>query len=253
MPLFCRTPFSTPLPSVLRRPLSSQLPKPKPSGPKFSTPVSWASFGVASAVGAGIYAYYTHAREEKLTRTVQKSTTIGKALLGGPFSLVDSTGVPVTDATFLGEWVVLYFGFSYCPDICPNELVKLDKALQRLDAMKGVGPVITPVFISVDSKRDSVQQLANYKKDFHPRMRFLTGTPQQVKKAARAYRVYFSDTNKGKEEEEEDEEEEDWDYLVDHSIVMYFLSPEGEFLEFFTQIAEVDEIVERIADHVQKR
>jgi len=230
-----------------QRSLLSQQPKSKLRKSKFAGPVSWAGLGVASVVGAGIYAYYTHQREEKLTRTVQTSTTIGKALLGGPYSLVDSTGVPVTDATFLGEWVILYFGFSYCPDICPNELVKLGKALDRLDATKGVGPVITPVFISVDPKRDSVQQLSRYKKDFHPRMRFLTGTPQQVKKAARAYRVYFSDTNQGKDEEDDD----DWDYLVDHSIVMYFLSPEGEFLEFFTQIAEVDEIVERIADHVK--
>jgi len=183
-------------------------------------------------------------REEKLTKTVQNSKTIGKALLGGPFSLVDSTGAPVTDKTFRGQWMILYFGFTYCPDICPNELVKLAKVLDKLDRRKGVGPVITPVFISVDPKRDSVQQLAYYKKDFHPRMRFLTGTPAQVKRAAKAYRVYYSNTNASSEED-------DWDYLVDHSIVMYFVSPEGEFLEFFTQIAEVDEIADRITSHIR--
>ena len=219
-------------------------PNPAPGQSKFrGSPISWKSVGVAGVVGAGIYGYYTMKREEKLTKTVQKSKSIGKPLLGGPFELVDAEGYPVTDKTFRGQWMVLYFGFTYCPDICPNELVKLGKVLEKLDNMKGVGPVITPVFISVDPKRDSVDQLAYYQKDFHPRMRFLTGTPDQVKRAARAYRVYYSNTNATAEDE--------WDYLVDHSIVMYFVSPEGEFLEFFTQIAEVDEIVERISDHVK--
>ena len=192
-------------------------------------PVSWASLFVAGVVGVGIYGYY--------------SKTVGKALLGGPFQMVDSEGVPVTNETFKGQWMVLYFGFTYCPDICPNELVKLGKVLNRLD--KDLGPVVTPVFISVDPKRDSVKQLAFYKKDFHPRMRFLTGTPEQVKRAAKAYRVYYSNTNTTSDED-------DWDYLVDHSIVMYFISPEGEFLEFFTQSADVDEIVDRMSAHIKR-
>ena len=197
---------------------------------------------MAGVVGVGIYGYYSQKRQEKLTRSVKNSKTVGKALLGGPFQMVDSEGVPVTNETFKGQWMVLYFGFTYCPDICPNELVKLGKVLNRLD--KDLGPVVTPVFISVDPKRDSVKQLAFYKKDFHPRMRFLTGTPEQVKRAAKAYRVYYSNTNTTSDED-------DWDYLVDHSIVMYFISPEGEFLEFFTQSADVDEIVDRMSAHIK--
>lgn len=209
-------------------------------------PISWKSLGIAGVMGLGIFAFYRHKREEKMTRPMMQQKTIGKALLGGPFSLVDSDGVPVTEETFRGQWMVLYFGFTYCPDICPSELVKLGKVLGKLDKTDGVGPVITPVFISVDPKRDSVKQLEFYKKDFHPRMRFLTGTPEQVKRAAKAYRVYYTNTN-AKTENDDD----DWDYLVDHSIVMYFVSPEGEFLEFFTQLAEVDEICDRITAHVK--
>ena len=222
---------------------------PIPGSQPKNGPITWKSLALAGFVGTGILGYYTVKREEKLTKTVQTSKTIGKALLGGPFSLVDSLGTPVTDKTFRGEWLVLYFGFTYCPDICPNELVKLGHVLKKLDKKINKSfvkkkPKITPLFISVDPKRDSCAQLEYYKKDFHPSIRFLTGTPDQVKRAAKAYRVYYSNTNSSSEED-------DWDYLVDHSIVMYFVSPEGEFLEFFTQIAEVDEIYERMYAHIQ--
>ena len=86
---------------------------------------------------------------------------------------------------------MLYFGFTFCPDICPSELVKMGAAVDRLDKKVEVGPVVTPVFISVDPKRDSVAQLANYKQDYHPRFEFLTGTPDRLQKAARWYRGEF--------------------------------------------------------------
>lgn len=92
----------------------------------------------------------------------------GKPLLGGPFTLVDMHGKPVTDKDFHGSFVMLYFGFCHCPDICPSELVKVGMITKKLAETLGAG-VVNPVFISVDPDRDSLAQLRHYAKDFHPR------------------------------------------------------------------------------------
>ena len=92
----------------------------------------------------------------------------GKPLLGGPFTLVDMHGKPVTDKDFHGSFVMLYFGFCHCPDICPSELVKVGMITKKLAETLGAG-VVKPVFISVDPDRDSLAQLRHYAKDFHPR------------------------------------------------------------------------------------
>lgn len=132
-----------------------------------------------------------------------KVESTGKALLGGPFELVDHEGKPVTDASLRGEYVLLYFGFTFCPDICPNELVKMGQVLQMLDRNPAL-PKVRPVFISVDPRRDTVAQLAAYLKDFHPRMVGLTGTPAQVSRVAKAYRVYFAEGGHTSDEDDED-------------------------------------------------
>lgn len=99
---------------------------------------------------------------------------------------------------------------------------------------------LQPIFVSVDPVRDSIQQMEIYKQDFHPKMKFLTGTRDQIGDITKAYRVYF---NKAVDT---DQEEDDDDYLIDHSIVMYLLNPEGEFVDFFTQSAQVSDIIKRI-------
>jgi len=100
---------------------------------------------------------------------------------------------------------------------------------------------LKPVFISVDPVRDTVGQLRHYSQDFNPKIDFLTGTPDQVAAITRAYRVYFSKVD----------EDEEGDYLVDHSIVLYLISPEGEFLDFFTQSMQVTDIVNKISGRMQ--
>lgn len=179
--------------------------------------------------------YYQIEKEKKVQRSAKEIKTTGKAALGGPWSLVDSNGIPKTDAHYKGQCQLLYFGFTYCPDICPSELVKIGKII---DEVKSKGMTVVPIFISVDPARDSIRQLQEYSIDFHKDFVFLTGTKDQVAAAAKAYRVYFSKAN----ENESDEE----DYLVDHSIVMYFLNPDGEFLDFFTQRMTAPDIVEKI-------
>ncbi len=207
-------------------------------------PVTFLSLGVLTLAAGGILFYYNIEKEKRSEQVASKVTTTGKAALGGPWVLVDQDGVPRTDASFKGKYTLLYFGFSYCPDICPSELVKIGKVLQKLKAAdKNKECPVKPLFISVDPTRDTVGQLKFYAQDFDDNFTYLTGTKEQVAKASKAYRVYFSKAN----ENENDEE----DYLVDHSIVFYLVNPKGEFLDFFTQRMKADDIVEKIKDHVK--
>jgi len=207
-------------------------------------PVSWGTLAATAAVGgvAALAYQYAWQRKEAGDASVQKVESFGTPKLGGPFSLVDQDGKPVTDADFRGEYMLVYFGFTYCPDICPSELVKMDRIVSTVD--KSVGPVVRPIFISVDPRRDSVSQLKYYARDFHPRMACLTGTPGQVAQAAKAYRVYFNNADQ--------DDEEDMDYLVDHSIVIYLMDKEGKFLDFFTQTMEAEEVVRKVLKHIKE-
>lgn len=208
-------------------------------------PVSWTSLGLVGIVGGSLLLYYRTEKERLQTQSsnVSKVKSVGKPLLGGPWTLVDcETRKPVTDASFYGSYHLLYFGFTRCPDICPNELVRIGQVVDTLEKQHQLK--LNPLFITVDPKRDTIQQLRAYKKDFHPSFRMLTGTPEQISQATKAYRVYF---NKASTTEEEDQQDDD-DYLIDHSIVMYLVDGHGEFVDFFTQSAQVNDIVKRIAN-----
>ncbi|GAB5031572.1 sco1 family protein [Nannochloropsis oceanica] len=202
-------------------------------------PVTWASLGLMAVTGAGLAYYYQGEKEKKQQQALGKVTSYGKPALGGPWTLVDFTGKPVTDADFRGEFLLLYFGFTHCPDICPSELVKVGRILDLLDKEPRL-PMVRPVFISVDPDRDNVGQLRHYAQDFHPRILYLTGTQEQLAKVTKGYRVYFSKAD------EEDEE----NYLVDHSIVLYLIGPDGSFLDFFTQSMQPTDIVNRIKGYL---
>ncbi|KAF5943332.1 hypothetical protein HYC85_017409, partial [Camellia sinensis] len=142
------------------------------------------------------------------SNAVKQGPSAGKAAIGGSFNLIDHNGNVVTDRDILGNWTVVYFGFTHCPHICPDELQKLADAVDKIKEKTGIE--IVPVFISVDPERDTVEQVREYVKEFHPNLVGLTGNLDEIKKAARAFRVYYMKT-----------EEEGLDYLVDHSIIMY--------------------------------
>ncbi|CAI5471741.1 unnamed protein product [Closterium sp. Yama58-4] len=169
---------------------------------------------------------------------VRELKPVGKAAIGGPFTLVDGQGKPFTEADLKGRWALLYFGFTFCPDICPSELIKIAQAVDLVE--KQVGVRVVPVFISVDPERDTAEQVKEYVKEFHPRMIGLTGTPEQVKAAARAFRVYYMKT-----------EEEGYDYLVDHSIISYLMSPEFEFVKFFGRNHTPEGLADGIAGEIK--
>ena len=204
------------------------------------SPVGWGSLAVVGLAGGALAAYYVLEKEKRQTQTATKQKTVGKPDLGGKWTLVESdTGRAVTDASYRGKYQLLYFGFSRCPDICPAELVKVGEVLKLLDRRKFPMEVV-PLFVSLDPRRDSLLQLRHFAQDFDPRIKFLSGTPDQVKKAARRYRVYTSIA---------DSDQDADDYLIDHSIVLYFVGPDGDFLDFFTQSTSAKDVADGITKH----
>ncbi|KEG08645.1 putative electon transport protein SCO1/SCO2 [Trypanosoma grayi] len=146
--------------------------------------------------------------------------------IGGPFSLVGVDGRRYTDEDFRGKWLYIYFGFTNCPDVCPEEMAKMSRVVQHLD--KKVGrDYWQPLFISLDPHRDTPEKIREYLADFSPRILGLVGTQEEVEAAAREYRVYFAVPD-------EEAMSED-DYLVDHSIIMYLMDPEGKFCDYTTK------------------
>ncbi|MGH0157325.1 UNVERIFIED_CONTAM: hypothetical protein FKN15_069825 [Acipenser sinensis] len=197
---------------------------------------------VTCLFGVGILGmwYYVHSEKEKKLQ-LQRIEQLKKVAIGqGDFNLVDHTGKPRTKKDFFGHWVMMYFGFTHCPDICPDELVKISNVVSILDEDKTLPPV-QPIFISVDPERDDVEAMAKYVKDFHPRLLGLTGTPEQVKEAGKAYRVYYSTGPK----------DEDNDYIVDYTIIIYLLNPDGLFLDYYNRSKTEEHIAESIRKHMK--
>ncbi len=178
--------------AAARRSFSST-PTPEPVGPRMAGrsrgPLGWGSVAALVVVGGVVVSYYSWLRQRRIKALETKS--IGRPAIGGPFSLVDHHGEPVTDTDFRGKYLLVYFGFTYCPDICPAELTKLGNVMEELK-VAGFDDAVTPLMISVDPRRDTVEQLARYVKEFHPRLIGLTGTPKQVQDVAKLYRVYAS-------------------------------------------------------------
>ncbi|XP_028760925.1 protein SCO1 homolog 1, mitochondrial [Neltuma alba] len=208
-------------------------------------PVSWLSFLLLVATGAGLIYYYDREKKRHIeeinnaSKAVKEGPSAGKAAIGGPFNLINHDGKRVTEKDFLGNWTLIYFGFTHCPDICPDELQKLAAAVDKIKKKSGIE--IVPVFISVDPERDTVEQVREYVKEFHPKLIGLTGSSDEIKNVARAYRVYYMKTT-----------EEDSDYLVDHSIVMYLMGPDMQFVKFFGKNNDVDSLTDGIIKEVKK-
>ena len=154
------------------------------------------------------------------------------AQIGGPFTLVDTGGKTVTDQTYRGKWMLIYFGYTYCPDACPTALNNISVALEKLgsDANK-----LQPLFISVDPKRDTVRVMAEYMKAFDPRIAGLTGSQTQTAAAANAYRVYVAAQKTGGN-----------DYLVDHSAFIYVMNPQGKFVNVIAGSVPGDQMADKL-------
>ena len=141
----------------------------------------------------------------------------------------------VTEQDFAGRWMLIYFGYTYCPDFCPMSLTNMTQALDLLPPEQA--EQLVPMLITIDPERDTVEQLASYAPSFHPRLVALTGTPEQVEQAASAYRVYFAKA----------ESEAATDYLMDHSTFIYLMGPEGNYRAHFGHSTSPEQMAEALA------
>jgi protein SCO1/2 len=162
--------------------------------------------------------------------------TTGKALIGGPFTLVDQTGRTVTDQDFRGRYMLVFFGFTHCPDVCPAELQVMSASLDEL------GPKadeIVPIFITLDPERDTQEAMGAFVKNFGSRFVGLTGSPEAIAAAADAYRVAYAKIY---------EDTRNPDYSIDHSGLVYLMGKDGEYITQFpygTPAAKMTETLRR--------
>jgi cytochrome oxidase Cu insertion factor (SCO1/SenC/PrrC family) len=157
-------------------------------------------------------------------------TTSGPAAIGGPYTLVSMNGQDVSNQTYRGKWVLIYFGYTFCPDACPTALSNISVALEKLgsDASK-----LQPLFVTVDPQRDTREVLSDYLKSFDPRIIGLTGTKDQIDTLIREFRLYVK------------QEKSDGDgdsYLVSHSSYIYLMNPQGKFVNVIQGVADGDGI-----------
>lgn len=170
--------------------------------------------------------------------TKAPSGLITSVEIGGPFSLTDHTGRQVTDRDFRGNFTLVFFGYTFCPDVCPTELGDIALALDELGT-DSVG--VTPLMISIDPERDTPATLAEYVPLFHERLIGLTGTAEQIKEVADAYRIFYRRV----------EDPKYTYYLMDHTSFVYLLDPEGKVASLFRYGTSPEEMAAIIRQHMR--
>jgi protein SCO1/2 len=184
---------------------------------------------LAAALAGGVLWY----ESEQVPRLGQVVTT-GTPDVGGPFRLVDQTGATRTDKDFRGHYLLVYFGYSFCPDVCPTTLAVMAQALDKLGDKR-----VVPVFITIDPERDTPRVLADYMKAFGPDFVGLTGSAAAIKDVEKKYRVYAVkkaiDPNNPKR-----------GYGMDHSSVLYLMGPDGKMISFYDEAISPDDLAKEL-------
>lgn len=225
---------------VIKREASGRADKKAKSGRK--GPISWKTVLVVFSLGgASLYAFKITKEKKELQIQKERNRSVGKAAIGGPFDLVDTKGQPKTNKDYLGKWILLYFGFTHCPDICPDELEKMILAVNKVNSSPNCDKVV-PIFITIDPERDDVETMAAYVEEFDPNLVGLTGAKDKIEEVSRNFRVYFSVGPK----------DEDNDYIVDHTIIMYLIGPDGSFMDYYGQNKTDEQVAGGIAAHMRK-
>lgn len=166
--------------------------------------------------------------------------------LGGPFTLTAHTGERISRSDFAEQYRLIYFGYSYCPDVCPLELGKMARALRLLETRGAPAERVQPLFISIDPARDTPAQLADYVPAFHPRLIGLTGSADEIAAVADAYRIHYARAGAGGAVSASDDM-----YLMDHSSYILFMGPDGQFIEVFTARETAADIADAVADRLE--
>lgn len=145
----------------------------------------------------------------------------GEALIGGDFALTDGAGKTITNKDFRGKYQLIYFGFTHCPDICPTSLLLIQNALNQLGDK---GKKVVPIFITLDPERDTPEAVGQYVAHFGPDFVGLSGTPDQIKRVADAYKIYYRKV---------EDTDSAMGYVIDHSGFMYLMDPDGKYVTHF--------------------
>lgn len=200
----------------------------------------WGSLGLVIAGMLGFLGWnaFSGRSADQFAECRASAIAGGTAQIGGPFELVDHHGRAVTDADVVTMPTILYFGYTFCPDVCPLDVARNAEAVELLEE---IGLVTQPVFISVDPRRDTAEVLAEFASIFHPRMIGLTGSEEQVRAASRAYRTFF-----------QIHPSDDDFYLIDHSTHSYLVLPDHGFVEFFPRSLSAQQITERAACFINR-
>ncbi|ROT35409.1 SCO1/SenC [Sodiomyces alkalinus F11] len=206
-----------------------------------SGPFSWKAGLLFVMTAGGLVWYFEYEKQRMQRKRIADATKgIGKPKVGGPFELIDQNGNPFSSEDMKGRYALVYFGFSHCPDICPDEL---DKMARMFDIVEEQRPgAILPVFVTCDPERDTPGILKEYLAEFHPRFIGLTGSYDDIKAMCKKYRVYFSTPQNVKPGQ---------DYLVDHSIYFYLMDPEGDFVEALGRQHSPQAGAKLILDHMK--
>ena len=179
-------------------------------------------------------AHVTHQRSAAELKDILK---YNKETIGGPFSLVDEHGRKRTEKDFRGKLLLVYFGYTTCPDICPTDLQQIGAAV---DSLGKAGEAVQPLFITLDPARDSTKRLAAYVPPFHPRLVGLGGSEAAVRKAAEAYRVFYKKVPIGTA----------GDYGIEHAAFTYLMDRDGKYLGYFPPGTSAARIAEVLRQHL---
>ena len=183
----------------------------------------------------GLWIVSRGGNEDQFAQCRQGQVAGGTAAIGGPFELVSETGKTVTDEDVLTEPSLIYFGYTFCPDVCPMDA---SRNAEAVDLLEGQGKIVQPVFISIDPARDTPEVLAEFTDYLHPRMLGLTGSAAQIKAASQAYRTYY------RKQEPEDGDGEY--YLMDHSTFTYLTLPGYGFVDYFRRDTTPEDMAARV-------
>ncbi|TPE52742.1 SCO family protein [Amaricoccus solimangrovi] len=197
--------------------------------------------GIAAVVALGVTGYFAlfpGAEADPFADCRSGQVAGGVATIGGPFELVNGAGAPETDKEAITGPTLVYFGYSFCPDICPTDLSRNALAADEL-AEKGIR--VGQVFISVDPARDTPEVVRDFTRSIHPDLIGLTGTPEQVARVARDYKIYYRKAGDDPET-----------YLMDHSTFTYLMAPGGKFLEFYGSDALPEQVADSVACFAEK-
>lgn len=205
-------------------------------------------FAAATAVGLFAALYVTSLKTPAPVGESEKARTaeeIAREIITGEFALVDGRGRPLTDQDVRGSWLLIFFGFTHCPDVCPTTLATVALVMDELGT---AGNTVQPLFITVDPARDTPEVVGAYAAVFHPRIIGLTGSEEQVAAAAKSHRAYYArvpvsdDAGTGAD-----------DYAMDHSAHLYLMDPNGLYATAFSQTDTVEAIVRTIRERLARR